>query len=142
MQVEKALELLKAKGFRQTPKRKAMLEVIGSSERFFSAREVQEALKNDYVGLSYDTVYRNLYTFVEQGILEMSERQGEKVFLMHCHDHSHHHHFICEQCQKITEIDHCPMGVFAEQLPNYVILGHRFEITGLCPECAHRSKNV
>lgn len=134
-EVEKALVILKEKGFKMTPKRQAMLELIANSGRFISAKEVQEALKTTYSGLSYDTVYRNLYTFVELGILEMSERNGEKIFLMHCSKHHHHHHFICEKCQKITELHDCPMDVFEKQLKGYQILGHRFEIVGLCPAC-------
>lgn len=134
--VEYALKIMKEKGFKNTPKRQAMLEVIEQSKRFVSAREVQEVLKEKYAGLSYDTVYRNLYTFVEQGILEMSERSGEKVFLMHCAKQQHHHHFICDQCQAITEIALCPMDYFTQQLPGYQILGHRFELTGLCAKCA------
>lgn len=133
--VEKALAKMKAKGYKNTPKRQAMLEVIAKSEKFVSAKEVQESLKDLYKGLSYDTVYRNLYTFVEQGILEMSERNGEKIFLMHHSHHHHHHHFICDICDKITELETCPMDSFVKQLPNFVILGHKFEISGICPDC-------
>ncbi|MBS4750060.1 transcriptional repressor [Granulicatella sp. zg-ZJ] len=135
-EVQRAIALMKAKGYKNTPKRQAMLEVIAKAERFITAKDVQEALKDTYKGLSYDTIYRNLYTFVEQGILESSERNGEKVFLMHCSTHKHHHHFICDRCEKITEIEMCPMDYFMNQLPGYEISGHRFEITGLCPECA------
>ncbi|MBS4761323.1 transcriptional repressor [Carnobacteriaceae bacterium zg-ZUI252] len=133
--VQEAIAKMKEQGYKQTPKRQAMLEVIANSEKFVSAKQVQEALKSRFKGLSYDTVYRNLYTFVEQGILEMSERNGEKIFIMHHSHHHHHHHFICNVCDRITELEHCPMDVFAQQLPDYVILGHRFEITGICKEC-------
>lgn len=134
--VEQALSLMKEKGFKNTPKRQAMLEIIAREGKFVTARQVQEQLNQTYPSISYDTVYRNLYTFVEQGILEMSERHGEKVFLMHCYDHGHHHHFICDNCGQITELKTCPMDIFEKQLPNYVFLGHKFEITGLCPHCA------
>lgn len=133
--VQEALALMKTKGYKITPKRQAMLEIIAEKQTFVSAKQVQELLKQQYLGLSYDTVYRNLYMFVEQGILEMSERHGEKVFLMHCKSHGHHHHFICQHCQRITEIHMCPMDSFQEQLPGYRILGHHFEIVGICSEC-------
>ncbi|MBF0779704.1 MULTISPECIES: Fur family transcriptional regulator [unclassified Granulicatella] len=140
--VERAIQLMKEHGYKNTPKRQAMLEVIAKSERFVSAKDVQDALKDTYKGLSYDTVYRNLYTFVEQGILEMSQRDGEKVFVMHCLDHVHHHHFICKNCQKITEIEVCPMDVFEKQLPGYIFLGHHFEIVGLCPNCLDKKEDI
>lgn len=139
--VQKALAKMKAQGYKNTPKRQAMLEAIAKSEKFVSAKEVQEMLKNIYKGLSYDTVYRNLYMFVEQGILEMSERNGEKIFLMH-HSHHHHHHFICDICDKITELEHCPMDDFVKQLPDFIILGHKFEITGICKECVDKDNTI
>lgn len=140
--VQEALAKMKAQGYKNTPKRQAMLEVIAKSEKFVSAKEVQETLTKIYKGLSYDTVYRNLYMFVEQGILEMSERNGEKIFLMHHSHHHHHHHFICDICDKITELENCPMDNFAKQLPDFVILGHKFEITGICKECVDKDNTV
>lgn len=140
--IEQALLRMKEKGYKNTPKRQAMLDIIASENKFISARQVQEKLTSTYAGLSYDTVYRNLYTFVELGILEMSEKNGEKVFLMHCFAHEHHHHFICDSCGEITELHTCPMELFEQQLPNYHILGHRFEITGLCAHCVTDSSST
>lgn len=136
--VTKALDIMKEKGYKITPKRIAMLTFIAESGKFMSAKDVQENLQKTYTGLSYDTVYRNLYTFVELGILEMSERNSEKVFLMHCTKHAHHHHFICDNCQQITEIADCPVDFLKTELPNYLIKNHRFEVSGLCPNCLEK----
>lgn len=140
--VDSAVQALKAQGYKITPKRRDMLTIVQNANRFISASQVYNILKERYNGVSYDTVYRNLYTFVELGILEMSERSGEKVFLMHCSKKKHHHHFVCNNCARITEISMCPMDFFEEQLPGYVISDHTFELTGVCSTCAKNRQVV
>ena len=79
-------------------------------------------------GMSYDTIYRNLTTFMELGILEETELTGERHFRMQCEPGVHHHHFICTACGKTKKIPDCPMELIAVNLPGYQIENHKFEI--------------
>lgn len=133
--VDNAISVLKKNGYKYTDKRKNILAVFDHENRYLTAKDVQNQLKEDYPTISYDTIYRNLYTFVELDILEETELNGEKLFRFNCDHHGHHHHFICVVCGRTKTIEMCPMDFFKNQLKDCEIESHRFEIFGKCEKC-------
>lgn len=134
MNMNKAIERLKEKGYKMTNKRKDMLSFFLKSKGYRTARELNDYMEERYEGISFDTLYRNLHTFAEIGILETTELEGEKHFQIACSD-EHHHHFICKLCGRTKELDICPMDDICEMLEGYQVEGHKFEVYGICPDC-------
>lgn len=134
--VEQAIEKLKENGYKYTDKRENMLSIFASENRYLTAKDIQIVLKERYPSISYDTIYRNIYTFVDIDVLEETELNGEKMFRFGCMHTGHHHHFICTECGKTKEIKMCPMNFFEEQLTGCQVESHRFEIFGKCETCS------
>lgn len=134
--VKRAIDVLKDHGYKYTDKREGMLLLFANENRYLTAKDVQNGLKESFPNLSYDTIYRNLYTFVEVNVLEETELNGEKMFRFACVHEGHHHHFICTICGNTKEIHMCPMNFFEEQLTGCEIESHRFEIFGKCEKCS------
>lgn len=137
-QVAQALSVMKENGRKYTKKRESMLVFLARKNRYVSAKEVQEYLKQEFSGISFDTIYRNLNDCAELNILEKTEFDGEMRYRIHCEplEQHHHHHFICTCCGKTIEIDYCPLNEeLLKTLGNVAIEGHRFEIFGKCEEC-------
>ena len=135
MNIEEAIEILKDSGYKQTDKREKMLHLFSYHNRYLTAKDVLEYLKEEFPGLSFDTIYRNLYLFEELNILEATDMNGEKHFRFTCGSVHHHHHFICTDCGKTKQVHVCPMTIIDHEMENFEITGHKFEIYGRCPEC-------
>lgn len=135
MDVTQALQLLKEKGYKHTGKREQMLELFSQQKRYIAAKDVLEAMQSEYPGLSFDTIYRNLATFVDLEIIEMTELDGEKKFRFSCATDEHHHHIICLQCGKTSHIHLCPMDQLTGDTTDFKIIGHKFEVYGYCQSC-------
>lgn len=131
-----SLQRMRKNGFKRTKNREDLITLFANDDRYLTAKQVQQQLENENPSLSFDTVYRNLYTFVDIGILETTELNNEKLFRMTClHEGHHHHHFICEKCNRTIELEMCPMDFFQQQLGNCQLNSHRFEIFGVCDHC-------
>lgn len=135
MTLDEAWAILGANQFKRTKNRETILAYFSENDRYLTAGDVKNFMELENPGISFDTIYRNLTTFTELGILEETELTGERHFRMHCEPGVHHHHFICTMCGKTQSIPDCPMDLIAVNLPNYEVEGHKFEIYGKCPKC-------
>ncbi|MCO7176239.1 Fur family transcriptional regulator [Sporolactobacillus kofuensis] len=134
MNKREAMVLLKKKGYKHTDKREDILDLFEQQDGYLSAKDIQSALKDNYPGISFDTIYRNLSLFQDLMILEETELDGEKIYQFHCTEH-HHHHLICLRCGKTKTIDVCPMQDLSQIDPEFQVTGHKFEIYGYCKHC-------
>lgn len=134
--VDEAIEMLKKSGLKLTGRRREIIEIFAENPRYMSARLIHEILTSKHPTMSYNTTYRNIYDFVNIGILESTEYNQEQMFRINCSDTSHHHHhFICTHCGLAIPIDACPLDNVTTDLSKVEVRSHRFDIFGCCEQC-------
>ena len=126
---------------RMTSQRAIILKELQDSHQHLSADELYERVKKIMPRISLATVYRNLETLSEAGIigkLEISGRQKRFDFDIHPHDH-----IYCLQCHRVDNIDFDrnlvnPAEVASDK--GYQITGYRVEFKGICSACRRNQK--
>ncbi|WP_434120857.1 Fur family transcriptional regulator [Salinicoccus roseus] len=125
---------MKENNLKITQKRMRMIELFLQEDRYLSAKDIQELMNKDYPGISYDTIYRNLYTLKDIEVLEQTTLSGEMHYKIACTTH-HHHHFICDECGDTKVIRYCPVETWQNELDDVEIKNHKVELYGLCGVC-------
>ncbi|TCI22089.1 transcriptional repressor [Exiguobacterium sp. SL-10] len=135
MKETEQLTRLQSSSLKVTPKRIEMFAFLAAEERYVSAKDVLDYMRSKHPTMSFDTVYRNLKSFAEEGLLEATELNGEKAFRVTCGANHHHHHLICRGCGKTKLLELCPMRYVETLDPDFEVVDHKFEIYGYCKQC-------
>ncbi|SDH50300.1 Fur family transcriptional regulator [Alteribacillus bidgolensis] len=134
MNIAAALDILREKGYKFTGKRAKMLEIFVEENRYLSAKNAFQFMRDDYPNLSVDTIYRNIKLFEKLDILESTEIKGETRYRYKC-SKDHHHQIICTDCGTVQKIEMCPMEAVSTTPEGFTITHHKFEIYGYCEDC-------
>lgn len=139
------LEYLKQKlrenGYKLTPQRRSILEIILDTEgNHLSAEEIYELVKYKCPDIGLATVYRTMQMFDEVGLVyKHNFDDGRSRYELNHHNEDHqHHHLICLSCNKVIEVE----GDLLEQLEesiekkyNFEINNHNVKFFGYCERC-------
>lgn len=120
---------------RNTRQRTAIREAIAQAERPLLPQEVLESAQRQVPGLGIATVYRNLKTLVEEGLLQPVHLPGENT-RFELAGHRHHHHFQCTHCQRVFDVHACPGDLSRLAPPGFTVEDHDLTLYGRCRECA------
>lgn len=121
-----------------TGPRQAILEVLRSSRRPVSSKEIFEALPKGDCDLA--TVYRSMRMLEEAGLVSRLDL-GDGIAryeLLRDGGHDHHHHLICTRCSEVVEIDECCTRELEEGVARrhgFKGVTHRLDFFGICPAC-------
>lgn len=136
------LDQLRARGFRLTPQRLAILRVLNQVGTHRTPQEVYNLALKEIPGITEATVYRTLNFLAVQGlVLEAHVGNGQLVY--ECADQIHHH-LVCRVCQATCTVDYTDLqGVFREleQKTGYQIDSRHVTLLGLCPGCRDKSEH-
>ena len=129
---------LRDAGFRATPGRLALLELLEESGTPLSVKTISRRLspRKDEV-----TVYRALEALSNAGILARVDFQHDHAHYELIADKKHHHHIVCNACGMVEDITECPLPTLTQKALNTSqkftrITNHSFELFGICATCA------
>lgn len=135
MESEKIIETFRRKGFRATPQRIAIAQVVLNSKDHPTAEQVFGYVKRTNPSISLSTVYNTLNTMRDMNMLQ------ELVFgKNHRYDPNTkiHINLVCQNCGKIIDVENKIIEKEVEKISKrrkVSINGHSFEIYGICREC-------
>jgi Fe2+ or Zn2+ uptake regulation protein len=128
---------LRARGFRMTPQRMAILHVLHQAGTHLTPSAVYSRARHELPGLTEPTVYRTLDFLVENGLVYSSHSgSGHLTYEIAGRDH---HHLICRVCGSEMEVDHSLLASLyrkLEKASGYRKIDSHVTFFGLCPACA------
>ena len=131
------LELLRARGLRMTPQRRAIVGAVMHAQGHISPTVITRKIQSEMPGVNASTVYRTLTLLEEVGVLQHSHLETGAEY--HKAEEAQHVHLTCHRCGRDDELSLAE----AERLGQLIHRHHGFEadlthfaITGLCADCA------
>jgi Fur family ferric uptake transcriptional regulator len=118
---------------RMTKQRKSLLALLEQIHQPLSAEALLQRLPDGYMNLS--TVYRNLDSFHQAGLLGKSVMEGRSYYYRN--KNPHQHFMICLSCQKMVPVD-CKLETMAHEVAarhQFQITHHDMTIYGYCRAC-------
>lgn len=129
-------EHLRAAHYQLTAPRRALLQVLETSEQHLTAAELLERGRAIHPALSRATVYRTLEILTALGALRLIYGASGAPRVA-CIAESHHH-LICLECGKTFHFDECPIGDLEQQIAQqfgFSVSSHMLELYGFCETC-------
>jgi Fe2+ or Zn2+ uptake regulation protein len=127
---------------RFTPQRRAVLDVVGSSDDHPTAADVLERVCRILPGVGAATVYRTLGMLVESGqILELRVGQSATRYDRNI---GHHDHLVCDGCGTVVDVqlplDRRKSLDRLEACHDFRVTGYDLRIHGECADCRTSSR--
>ena len=127
---------LRARGFRMTSQRLAILHALRHAGTHLSPREVYKLAKQELPSLTEPTVYRTLEFLAENGLARPSQTgNGHLMYEIAGDDH---HHIVCRMCGDEIKVEHAVLEHLYRKLEStsgYVRIDSHITFFGVCPHC-------
>lgn len=135
-------EKLKETGFKITPQRRAIVEILlKNNSEHLSSEEIYDLVRVDCPEIGLATVYRTMQLLDEVGVISKLNlddgciRYELDLDKDDCHNH---HHLICKKCGKIMEVKEDLLDSIEKQIQEiykFNIVDHDVKFYGTCEEC-------
>jgi len=133
---------LQGSGARLTKSRKAILDVIASSEQPLTAMDIFKQAQRNAPKLGLVTVYRTINALESLGLVDRIHGDDDCQTIFRAAA-GHRHLLTCTKCGKSVYFD----GVLAEKEFDQIgrengfkVTGHMLQLNGICKKCQEKIK--
>jgi Fur family ferric uptake transcriptional regulator len=135
---KKIAALLRQRGYKLTPQRRAILAAITQSHGHLTPAAIYDKVKLEQKNIGLVTIYRTIELLARLGLICEVHAGGN------CHSYllrrpsEHHHHIICSDCGMVTDFTDCDLSQIERKLSEqtgFNIKGHLLEFLGHCQQC-------
>jgi Fur family ferric uptake transcriptional regulator len=134
--VAEIIDRLRAAGYKITPPRIAVLEVIEQKGEHLNPHDILEQARAIHPALGRATVYRTLELLTHLGIVRpIYVGESGPTYIR---ADGNHHHLVCSRCGRVVDFDQCMADEMTADLSarfGFLIKSHLLEFYGLCPDC-------
>ncbi len=138
---DRFLSQLRQRGFRFTPQRRAILQVMHMLDTPETAELILQRATVITAGINRSTVYRTLEVLAELGFVAVIEAaDGQRHYLL-AGDEEPHIHLVCQSCGKVNAVSFTKHDSLATHLwddHHFKINTRTFTISGICRDCFER----
>ena len=124
-------------GLSVTHQRQVIYEALYDTPDHPSPEAIYAKVRRRIPSISLGTVYKNIKTFVDTGLLrEVSLHHGSTRLETNL---NHHHHLVCSNCKAIIDLEADDLEPLRlkKKLPNgFQVHRYSVEVIGLCHNCA------
>jgi Fe2+ or Zn2+ uptake regulation protein len=127
---------IRVRGFRLTPQRMAILNVLHEASGHLLPVEIFEKAGVSLPGITGPTVYRTLDFLVENGFVSVTHIRSRRLKYELAQDK--HHHLVCSVCgleKELAQEQMQPVYNHLEQITGFRLIENQITFTGLCPNC-------
>ncbi len=136
--VEEICAQLRARGYRLTPQRRAIVSALLQDRSHPTAEQVFVRVRKSLPCISHATVYNTLHELVRIGAaLELDLGLGERRYDANTDEHAH---LVCLGCGRVEDVPYngeC-LHPISERSHGFQVLERCVSFRGYCPTCAAR----
>jgi Fur family transcriptional regulator, ferric uptake regulator len=131
-----ATQTLHDLGYRLTPQRTLVWDVLRGQDGHMSAEEVCAHVQKQFPNVNISTVYRTLELLVELSLVRETHLGPARRFF-EVEEEVPHHHLVCEACGRVTHVHDEDLGDLHQSLAaGQGFTAKQLTIFGRCAACA------
>ena len=140
---DRFLSQLHQRGFRFTPQRRAILQVMHLLDAPDTAEVILQRALAVTAGINRSTVYRTLEVLSDLGLVSVIDAADDQRHYLLMGDEEPHIHLVCQSCGSVTAVSFTKHDGLVNHLwdeHHFKVNTSSFTISGICRDCLEKQQ--